>query len=204
MMSKSLIVLIFLIVCAYTICLMPGPKYWEERLPPPPPPTGVAGGTPAIHTDDSAGVAGGTPAIRTVGVPPAPESSQLDYKAPLRSFLTENIKTKERLGHLLPMIGIAWCLIRLLLTRGWRWYAGLLAAWAFVFGIALSIELLQELLPEWFHRGFALDDIGFSMLGGLLGSLGGFLFLTAKERIDRERISTTAALEGLRGTSEGK
>lgn len=187
MMSKPLFFLILWIVIAYTICLVPGPNVMDQMIQ-----DKANASNVAVHQDsskransssldDAQSSAPGSSEAQLAHPPSNGVNSEIHTELlngnALNAFLTENVKTKERLGHFLPMIGIAFCLVRLLLTRGWRWHAGLLAALAFVFGLALSIELLQETLPEWFHRGFTLDDIGFSVLGGMLGSLGGFLFL---------------------------
>ena len=39
----------------------------------------------------------------------------------------------------------------------------------FVLVLSFVIEVVQSLLPTSFFRGFDLIDIGFSLLGGLLG-----------------------------------
>ena len=91
------------------------------------------------------------------------------------AFLSENRKPKERLAHLIPMVGISFCLMLLLRERkrGILISMGstLLAAGL----IFLSIEGLQELLPTSFAHGFALSDIWTSLVGGLTGSVAAVL-----------------------------
>ena len=188
-MPRLLTFLIIWIIIAFVTCLAPGPDVLDQAIQSKANMRSVAAPQESFEqTNNSSLDDAPSGVLESTAVEPAhsPVSGihsevhpRLSFCKTLSVFFTENVKTKERLGHMIPMIGIAFCLIRLLLTRGWRWYAGLLAAWAFVFGLALSIELLQELLPESFHRGFAWDDIGFSMIGGLLAVLGGFLFSTS-------------------------
>lgn len=164
--------LIAWIVIAYGVCLMPGPRYWQERLQEADAPcAGCRLSACAAAGADGAGATG-------AGAPSGDERRPAADEA-LLDFMTDNVKPKERAGHFIPMAGIGFCMLRLLNAR--RRAAqrvsvagrfGRVALVVVAAGLmAFSIELLQELLPDWFHRGFAFDDMAYGTGGALFGAL---------------------------------
>lgn len=182
---------------AFVLCLMPGPRYWQERLQ-----------LNAERGSEAAAQVSGEDAEREKSLAnPAKDKAVAEHARPsatniryastadipavshdhasirmtAKAFLSTNVKTKERLGHFIPMAGIGFCLTGLFRQRK----VGVLKSisWTLVTasGIALLIELLQELVPESFHRGFALDDIGVSLAGGLAGA--GLVLIARRGRI---------------------
>jgi hypothetical protein len=178
--------LIFWIMIAFVICLVPGPDVVDKKV------QGKAnasngevqqeapkeishstnteeqsatsetnaGQRPTAHFNDEHSTAvDGTPANRAIS-----------------SFLTENVRTKEWLGHFIPMVGIGFWFLRLPRVRRLDRWKGVLFSVLFSSLAALIIEFAQMLLPVWFHRGFAWADIGVSLFGGFAGALAGLLF----------------------------
>ncbi|MDF7806150.1 hypothetical protein P4E94_01795 [Pontiellaceae bacterium B12219] len=184
-------------VLAYSVCLMPGPGYWEAWL-----------AQRASAVDGSGDICGaGVVNQEHQAEPVIPRATSVDeeYKKEpqtkkeelpgsgsneirvdpatenlLRSILTRNLKWKERLGHFIPMIGIAFCLFCLLDDGKVSLLHRFLLVSLISTSIALSIELLQKCLPSWFCRGFAWDDIAVGASGGLFGILLGILIKLRK------------------------
>lgn len=156
--------LLFWILLSLVLCLMPGPGYWEHRSAPAPKAEHAAPKTesPARPAAEPLNTENLTRKTQR----PAPSQTS----AALRSLLNDHRKTKELGVHFMLMAGTAFCLIRLLRARTRGAAALTLLA---VLVLASSIEGLQELVPRGFCRGFALDDIGVSLLGGLFGAAAG-------------------------------
>ena len=89
--------------------------------------------------------------------------------------MSDNRKAKERMAHFIPMLGIGFCLFLLLRDRKRGLVPALVITVVTAGLISLSIECLQELLPESFAHGFALSDIWTSLAGSLLGATLGIL-----------------------------
>lgn len=140
----------FWLVVAYGVCLMPGPGYWDKRLPDADPVALVQ--SEQLHSSES---------ISVVEVSPA--------NGYFRRLFCEDLKAKGWWGHFLPMVGITFCIVRILHKRKVRLVLTFLMALLAAGCIALSIELLQETLPSSFCRGFAWADIGVALTGALTG-----------------------------------
>lgn len=87
------------------------------------------------------------------------------------AFLTENVMLKERMGHFLPMVGFSFCLMRLQVSSLRGFLRCSIFSSLLVGSLALGIEFLQELLPGYFHRGFAVDDVVVALSGGVVGCM---------------------------------
>ena len=81
---------------------------------------------------------------------------------------------KELVAHAILMGGVAYCLFRLI-NSTLEWLPSLLASIVLVLLISVSIEGLQGLLPETFHRGFSMSDIWASLLGSVIGSVAAII-----------------------------
>lgn len=162
-MKCDLWFLIFWVCCALVLCLMPGPGYWDKHLPAEEVEVQVA----SSATFDAANAQN---AAEPSGV--------------LRQLLCEDLKSKEWWGHFLPMLGITVCLVRILR----RCKMPVMLACAGVFCMALLIELLQEILPACFSRGFAWADIRVALTAALIGIVatvgGGFVKQRRQARSD--------------------
>jgi FlaA1/EpsC-like NDP-sugar epimerase/CheY-like chemotaxis protein len=167
---------------------MPGPAYWEERLQLDAeqttavsdqiPEVSVAAAPPGRANSPSAPLSADDDlnAASVLNVTPRSSTSRLTIaadppaiKKEISDFLNENVKNKERLGHFLPMVGIGFCMMGLFRVRKAAVLKSVVWILFLTAMISLGIELLQELVPEYFHRGFALDDIGMALAGSLLG-----------------------------------
>lgn len=186
LMIKHTVWLAFWLIMAITVCLLPGPHWVEQKLK-----AAEAGIQPSESektVPDAEGILSQESGDRTV---------ILKW---LHAFFSENLDTKEKLGHVIPMVGVSFCFMMLVLGRRLRGprndstgadakapslslmhTAGLILCSLLIVGfLSLGIELCQELLPADFHHGFSWDDVGASLCGGLIGaSLGG---LHAKSR----------------------
>ena len=89
--------------------------------------------------------------------------------------IEENEEIKQLVAHFILMTVCALVfakelLIREVVTRGISW-AIIAITLLFVLVFSFLIEVIQSVLPISFARGFDWMDIGFSLLGGLLGGI---------------------------------
>jgi hypothetical protein len=87
----------------------------------------------------------------------------------------ENKEIKQLVAHFILMTVCAFVftkelLNRMSVTRGIPW-AVISITLLFVLAFSFLIEVIQSVLPILFARGFDWMDIGFSLLGGLLGGI---------------------------------
>ena len=153
---KHRIWLILWITLACVVCLLPGPDWVADRL-----------------WDDDSSVKGEEgPAVEA-----SSESDlfQQNVRMKAYAFFTENLHIKGQLGHFIPMVGIGFCLGLLFRSRGVRITITICLAVISAGAIAITIEMLQGLLPRYFGRGFSWADIEVALVGGLFGVVGAAL-----------------------------
>ena len=129
---------------ALALCLMPGPAWWASQ----------------IDKDDPKSP------VETI----TPATSQHDTGGSVMAWCEQNKTAKQWSVHFILMCGAAWSIAcRATSSRKGLFSAGISAL--SVAGItAVTIEGLQELLPDSFERGFSAGDIWISLLGGSLGT----------------------------------
>lgn len=202
--------LLLWLLLSYIVCLAPGPCFWTDlfaQSEPPvaavkPAPAATPAVTPVVATKPvplpavkpsvkpspaPAVKRAVKPAVQPVIAEPKVASERKPAPARLSriidSIFTQDRGAKEMLVHFALMCGVAFCFSRSFFAES-RMVVSIIGSLAFVLLIAFSIEGLQELVPDYFHRGFAWSDIGFSLAGGTLGALAATL-------VSRLRVFTT-------------
>lgn len=89
----------------------------------------------------------------------------------------------EWAAHAVLMGAVAYHLVQVF-GRSARGLIAVLYAVLGVLLIAVSIEGLQSILPESFHRGFSWSDVWASLLGGLVAGCVAMVFAGSRREVD--------------------
>lgn len=174
--SRRYRALIVWLLIAGALCLLPGPLYWSDRFPVQEVQEKREAGKPGRDA-----VAGSKmDSAESADSDSGSGSSSVIAKV-MAAVLSQRRHEKEHAAHFVLMFGVAFCSARSLFA-GFRPLFSVIASLLLVALVALVIEGLQELLPDFFRRGFSWDDLWFSLMGGLLGALGGVLRGGSSER----------------------
>lgn len=172
------------VLLSAVVLLIPGPDWWKDRF---------QDEASYIKSESKKAKNQSERSIRSKGGDQEfctqPNGGQLQEGARkfLYTFFRENLALKGQLGHLIPMIGIAFFLAVAFRLSGMGYVYSICVTMAIIGSFSFFIEFLQELLPRYFARGFGWDDIGIALLGGFLGSAAS-VFKRGKLSSDSENI----------------